>query len=111
MSEALERKQPGFDKEALRQKYREERDKRIRDDGIDQYVEINDQLSQNLEDPYVPRQERAPVSDHVTFAFIGGGFSGLVTGARLVENGITDVCKKAAISATLGIGALPGCHV
>ena len=91
MSKALEDKQPGFDKEALRRKYREERDKRLRADGIAQYVEIDDQLSQNLEDPYTPRKERPPVSDHVTFAFIGGGFSGLVTGARLAENGITNV--------------------
>ena len=50
MSKALEDKQPGFDKEALRRKYREERDKRLRADGIAQYVEIDDQLSQNLED-------------------------------------------------------------
>ena len=29
--------------------------------------------------------------DHVTFAFIGGGFAGLVTGARLKEAGVDDV--------------------
>ena len=34
--------------------------------------------------------ERDPVTDHVTFAFVGGGFAGLVTGARLAEAGITD---------------------
>ncbi len=79
------------DKEALRRKYAEERDKRIRPDGNDQYIEIKDQLSHYLEDPYVPVQEREPVNDHVTFTFIGGGFSGLVTGARLAEAGITDV--------------------
>jgi cation diffusion facilitator CzcD-associated flavoprotein CzcO len=39
----------------------------------------------------VPVQAREPVNDHVTFAFIGGGFAGLVTGARLVEHGIEDV--------------------
>ena len=37
-----------FDKEALRQKYREERDKRIREDGNDQYLEIKDQLGHYL---------------------------------------------------------------
>ena len=80
-----------FDKEALRRKYHEERDKRIRDDGNDQYIEIKEQLSHYLEDPYVPFKERKPVNDHVTVAYIGGGFSGLVAGARLVEKGITDV--------------------
>ena len=34
---------------------------------------------------------REPKRDHVTFAFIGGGFAGLVTGARLVEAGVRDV--------------------
>ena len=80
-----------FDKEALRKKYAAERDKRIRADGNDQYIEIKDQWGHYLEDPYIKVQEREPVSDHVTVAFIGGGFSGLVTGARCVENGIADV--------------------
>jgi cyclohexanone monooxygenase len=86
MSEAVK-----FDKEALRQKYREERDKRLRDDGNEQYVEITGQLGHYLEDPYVEFQEREPINDHVTVAYIGGGFSGLVAGARLVEAGIKDV--------------------
>jgi cation diffusion facilitator CzcD-associated flavoprotein CzcO len=82
---------PQVDKEALRRKYREERDKRLRSDGNAQYVEIKGQLAHYLEDPYTPLTERAPKRDHVTFAFIGGGFSGLVTGARLKEAGIQDV--------------------
>ena len=82
---------PSFDKEALRKKYAEERDKRIRSDGNDQYIEIKDQWDHYLEDPYIKREDRESVSDHVTVAFIGGGFSGLVTGARCVENGIADV--------------------
>ena len=91
MSEAAQPPAPDFDKEVLRQKYREERDKRLRADGNDQYIEIKDQLGHYLEDPYVPFEERAPVTDHVTVAYIGGGFSGLVAGARLVQKGITDV--------------------
>jgi cyclohexanone monooxygenase len=80
-----------IDKEALKQKYREERDKRLRADGNDQYLRLTGQLAHYLEDPYTPRQEREPVTDHVTVAFIGGGFAGLVTGARLKEQGIDDV--------------------
>ncbi|MBO6703640.1 MAG: NAD(P)/FAD-dependent oxidoreductase [Pseudomonadales bacterium] len=80
-----------IDKEGLRQRYAAERDKRIRTDGNDQYIEIKDQLSHYLQDPYVPVKEREPLNDHVTVAYIGGGFSGLVAGARLVERGITDV--------------------
>ncbi len=80
-----------IDKEALKRKYLEERNKRIRPDGNDQYIEIKDQLSHYLDDPYVPVKERAPVTDHVTFTFVGGGFAGLVTGARLAEHGIRDI--------------------
>ncbi|MGB1088398.1 MAG: flavin-containing monooxygenase, partial [Alphaproteobacteria bacterium] len=80
-----------FDKEALKKKYLAERDKRLRDDGNDQYLEIKDQLAHYLEDPHTPRKERDPLTDHVTFAFIGGGFAGLVTGARMKEAGIDDV--------------------
>jgi cyclohexanone monooxygenase len=80
-----------IDKDALRRKYREERDKRLRPDGNAQYRRLEGQLAHYLEDPYTPFVAREPKTDHVTFAFVGGGFGGLVTGARLVEAGITDV--------------------
>jgi cyclohexanone monooxygenase len=80
-----------IDKDALRRKYAEERDKRLRPDGNDQYLRLSDQFAHYLDDPYTPVAERAPVSEHVTVAFIGGGFAGLVTGARLKESGIDDV--------------------
>jgi hypothetical protein len=80
-----------IDKPAILAKYRAERDKRLREDGNDQYVEIAGNYAHYLEDPYTPRVERPPVTDHVTFAMVGGGFAGLCVGARLVEAGITDV--------------------
>ena len=80
-----------IDKEALKRKYAEERDKRLRPDGNAQYLQLKDHLAHYLEDPYTPRIERAPKTDDVTVAFIGGGFAGLVTGARLKEAGIDDV--------------------
>src|SRR5439155_15305663 len=80
-----------IDKEALKQKYAEERDKRLRPDGNAQYIQLKDQWAHYLEDPYTPRVERDPLTDHVTVAFIGGGFAGLVTGARLKEAGVDDV--------------------
>jgi cation diffusion facilitator CzcD-associated flavoprotein CzcO len=80
-----------IDKEAVRRKYLLERDKRLRVDGNDQYLRLTGELAGYLTDPYTPRVEREPVTDHVTFAFIGGGFAGLVTGARLREAGVRDV--------------------
>jgi cyclohexanone monooxygenase len=80
-----------IDKEALKQKYAQERDKRLRPDGNAQYIQIKDQWAHYLEDPYVPVTRRDPLTDHVTVVFIGGGFAGLVTGARLKEAGVDDV--------------------
>jgi len=77
-----------IDKEALRRKYREERDKRLRPDGNDQYLRLAGTLAHYLDDPYTPRLEREPKTDHRTVVMIGGGFAGLVVGARLREAGV-----------------------
>ena len=80
-----------IDADAIHAKYRAERDKRLRADGNEQYVEPVGQFAHYLDDPYVMVEEREPLTDHVTVAFIGGGFSGLVTGAMLNKAGIDDV--------------------
>jgi cyclohexanone monooxygenase len=80
-----------IDKQALLARYIAERDKRLRPDGNAQYLEVKGRLAHYLDDPYTPVAERPPRTDHVTFAFVGGGFAGLVTGARLVEAGVADV--------------------
>ena len=82
---------PTIDKAALKARYAEERAKRLRAEGNDQYLRIEGRFAHYLDDPYTPFVEREPKTDHVTFAFVGGGFAGLVTGARLVEAGINDV--------------------
>jgi cation diffusion facilitator CzcD-associated flavoprotein CzcO len=81
----------GFDPEALRARYRAERDRRLRTDGNEQYLNIAGQFAHYLEDPYTPRAARAPVSDHVEVAVIGGGFGGLLAAARLRKAGFTDI--------------------
>ena len=81
----------GLGRAAIHARYRAERDKRLREDGNDQYVEPVGKFAHYLEDPYVPVTPREPLTDEVTVAFIGGGFAGLVTGARLKEAGVDDV--------------------
>jgi cation diffusion facilitator CzcD-associated flavoprotein CzcO len=80
-----------LDKDTLRRKYLEERNKRLRPDGNEQYLQLKGRLARYAADPYTPVTPRAPRTDHVTFAFVGGGFAGLVTAARLVEAGVSDV--------------------
>jgi cation diffusion facilitator CzcD-associated flavoprotein CzcO len=79
------------DREALRQKYRDERAKRLRPDGNDQYVRVTGDFAGYVADPYTAIAPRAPKTDHVTVAVIGGGFAGLCTAARLKEAGVDDV--------------------
>lgn len=75
----------------LRVRYRAERDKRLRADGTDQYLKPVGRFAHFAADPYNPRVERHPVVEDVEVVIIGGGFAGLVTGARLVEAGITGI--------------------
>jgi cation diffusion facilitator CzcD-associated flavoprotein CzcO len=81
-----------LDPEALRAKYREERDKRLRPDGIGQYVEPTGRFAHFAGDPYVaPGFTRAPLADEVDVALIGGGFGGLLAGVRLRQLGVESV--------------------
>jgi cyclohexanone monooxygenase len=81
----------GFDPNALREKYRAERDRRVRSDGSEQYVEIAGQFAHYLEDPYVERVERAALSEEVEVVVVGGGFGGQLAAARLREAGVDDI--------------------
>ncbi len=78
-------------KESILKRYAQERDKRLRPDGLGQYVPLTGRFAHYAEDPYTPMVEREPVTDDVTFAFIGGGFAGLLVGARLKEAGVESV--------------------
>jgi cyclohexanone monooxygenase len=75
--------------EELREKYRIEREKRLRADGNAQYQPLNEANERLNADPYVePGFTRDPVIDTIDVAIIGGGFGGMMTGARLRQQGI-----------------------
>ena len=81
-----------FDPDALRDKYREERDKRLRTDGNEQYQEVAGDFSNYIDDPYLEEViDRVPLQDEVEIIVIGGGFGGLITGARLREAGYDSI--------------------
>ena len=79
----------------IKDKFREQRDLRLgyRPPGTDQYTsEFSGDLAKYAVDPYatdVPSRE--PLNDEVEVLFIGGGFSALLTSARLRERGLESI--------------------
>jgi cation diffusion facilitator CzcD-associated flavoprotein CzcO len=81
-----------FDTDALRAKYAVERQRRLRADGINQYVEVAGAFARFGADPWAdPAFSRAPRTDTVDVAVVGAGFGGLLIGARCKELGVDDV--------------------
>ena len=81
-----------FDPDALREKYRTERDRRLRPDANDQYVAIDQEYRHYIDDPYADASfTRAPLNDQVDVLIVGGGFGGLLAAARLREAGVKDI--------------------
>ena len=80
-----------FDPDALGRKYQEERDKRVRADGNNQYQEVTGEFAYFVEDPYIDSElKRDAIEDEVEVVIIGGGFGGMLAAARLHDVGITD---------------------
>jgi len=82
--------QLGFDPAELRQKYAQERARRLRPEGNDQYREVVGQLARFEEDPYVKPSARLAIHEDIEALIVGGGFGGLLAAARLEQAGISD---------------------
>ncbi|MFB8030990.1 MULTISPECIES: flavin-containing monooxygenase [unclassified Streptomyces] len=82
----------GFDAEALRLKYRQERDRRIRPDGSAQYRRAAGEFGYYADDPHAdPGFTREPLRDRVDAVIVGGGFGGLLAAARLRQAGVETI--------------------
>ena len=80
-----------LDMVALREKYRRERDRRIRRDGQYQYLRTKDEFAESYEaDPYMPVLPRVPIVEDLDVAVLGGGFTGILAGVQLMKAGVTN---------------------
>jgi cation diffusion facilitator CzcD-associated flavoprotein CzcO len=90
-----ESKKPQEYYESIKQKFAEERDLRLkyRPEGTSQYTsELEGELGKYEIDPYGGEiKPREPINDTVECLFIGGGFSALLTSARLREFGVESI--------------------
>jgi cyclohexanone monooxygenase len=88
-------KKPQSYYEDIKRKFAEERDLRLgyRPEGTQQFIsELDGPLAKYAVDPYAgDRDEREPINDTVEVLFIGGGFSALLTSARLREKGVESI--------------------
>ncbi|MDR3417275.1 MAG: NAD(P)/FAD-dependent oxidoreductase [Nevskia sp.] len=74
---------------ALREKYRQERSKRIRREGGAQYVRPTGAFAENYEaDPHLPVVPRAPLLEDLDVAVLGGGWTGILCGYHLKRAGV-----------------------
>ncbi|KIW03438.1 uncharacterized protein PV09_05208 [Verruconis gallopava] len=83
-----------FDPKALKEKYIQERDKRLAmGGGLGQYRLADGHLSHFLIDPWVKpgSGEREPIETTCQVVIIGGGYGAQLVAVRLIEAGITDI--------------------
>jgi len=81
-----------IDLEALRARYRQERDRRVRADGIGQFVEMVGDYRRYIEDPDMKHaRDQPPLDDHVEILIVGAGWSGMVAAVRMLQAGLSDI--------------------
>ena len=74
----------------LRERYREERDKRLRSEGQRQYVQPVGEFADSYEaDPHMPVASRDPVVEDIDVAVLGAGWSGIMAAYHLRQAGVS----------------------
>lgn len=76
---------------SLKERYRQERQRRLRSDGQRQYATpVEHPEAVDYSDPHQPRVPRDSVKDTVDVVILGGGWAGILAGYHLRQAGVTD---------------------
>ena len=76
---------------ALRKKYLEERNRRLRSDGQTQYFRPTGKVAENYAvDPHKPVKPRDPVSEDIDVIVLGAGWGGTMAAYHLTQAGVTN---------------------
>jgi cation diffusion facilitator CzcD-associated flavoprotein CzcO len=77
---------------ALRKRYRDERNRRLRPEGQEQYAPAVEGIEAiDYSDPHMPRMPRSAVSESFDVAILGGGWAGILAAYHLRQAGVEDV--------------------
>ena len=80
------------DVDSARRRYDQERDRRVRTEGARQYIGTTEAFARFSAAPWeASGRQREPIIDHSEVLVVGGGFGGLLMGARLREAGFRDI--------------------
>ena len=98
---------------AARERYAEERAKRVKPKGDKQYSHLSGKFADFDTDPYVePGFTREPIVEEFTAVILGGGFAGMMTAVELTRYGIRDfriIEKGGDFGGTWYWNRYPGC--
>ncbi|KAL5601607.1 hypothetical protein FOBRF1_009140 [Fusarium oxysporum] len=80
------------DVEAIAAGYKEEREKRLRVDGTDQYQSVDEGfLNHFSKETWSEPINQRPVEETIDFLIVGAGYSGMILAVRLLQAGITNI--------------------
>ena len=103
---------PAFDPEHVREKYQQERAKRMTESrGVIHDLKRDARFAEYVRDPFMPFLERDPVVEDADVAVIGAGMSGVVVGAKLRDAGLRRIVlidKAGGIGGTWYWNRYPG---
>ena len=95
-----------------RARYQQEREKRLRRDGLDQFQELKGDFEEYDKDPFSPVEPRDAVTADVEVLLVGAGFAGMLTAKHLLDEGVTDFLmldKAGDFGGTWYWNRYPGC--
>lgn len=114
MNDSQVMSQPNDDALAAARERYNEREKRLRADGLAQYAQLTDDYEEYDHDPWVePGFTRDPVVEETEAVIVGGGFGGMMLGVNLINRGVTDfriVEKAGDFGGTWYWNRYPGCQ-
>src|ERR1700712_2456547 len=101
-----------FEPESVRDKYAEERAKRMTEDrGVLYDLRTDERFAEYTKDPFTPFVERDALTEEIDVAIVGAGMSGVTVGAKLRDQGVRKVVlvdKAGGIGGTWYWNRYPG---